>query len=262
VVPSPCAPWFYRLRGARAKLKSLQVAIPRPARDWLVAFDLEDTLYPEESWIRSGYAAIEGGLKRLYGADGFAAKAWSWYKVGERERALAKTLEEMGLPHDRPALEFVERLYVSHTPQIQIYPDVLPALETLHMRAAVAIVTDGPPTLQRRKIDALKIDHFIHRVVFTEEWGIEFRKPHARGFQELQDWMGLPAHKCMYVGDDPARDFAGPRKLGWHVLRIRRRDGVHAAVEIPDSLGMIGYCRDFTNFKEFVMFQDPEAQMM
>jgi putative hydrolase of the HAD superfamily len=129
------------------------------------------------------------------------------------------------------------------------------------LRAAVAVLCDGTPDVQRRRIDALKLDHFIHRVVLTEEQGSRFRKPHPQPFVELQRWMGLPSHKCLYVGDDPRRDFHAPRQLGWHCLRIRRREGMHAAAEVPESVGMIPYCRDLGNFLEFVMFQNPEASI-
>lgn len=234
---------------------------PKPDRDWLVAFDLDDTLFPEDSFVQSGFAAIEQALKRLFSADGFAKRAWSWYRLGERERIFDLVAQEMGLPQDKQTLDFMDRLYNSHTPDIRPYPDVLPALETLHMRAAVTILSDGPPALQHRKIHALKVDHFVHRVVMTEEFGKEYVKPHPRGYEELQRWMGVPAHRCLYVGDDPKKDFHAPRKLGWHVLRARRREGQHAAVEVAEELGMIPYCRDFSNFKEFVMFQKPEAQL-
>ena len=31
------------------------------------------------------------------------------------------------------------------------------------------------------------------------------------------------------MADNPAKDFAGPRSLGWHTVRLRRADGLHAA---------------------------------
>lgn len=233
----------------------------RPARDWLVAFDLDDTLYPEAAYVSSGCAAIEKALRRLFNAEGFAKRAIAWHRLGERDKIFELTLKEMGLPQDRQTLDFIERLYVSHTPDIQPYPDVIPALQTLHMRAAVTILTDGSAALQQRKINALKLEHFVHRVVLTDEWGRDYWKPNPRGYEELQHWMGVPPHRCLYVGDNPLKDFHAPRKLGWHCLRIRRREAQYAAIDAPEELGMIPYCRDFTNFKEFVMFQSPEAQM-
>lgn len=234
---------------------------PRPDRNWLVAFDLDDTLFSEDSFILSGFDAIENALRRLFSAEGFAKKAWAWYQLGERDKIFSLTLDELGLPQDTQTIEFIERLYTGHTPAIATFPDVIPCLQTLHMRAAVTILTDGVAALQQRKINALKLDHFIHRAVFTDEWGREFWKPHTRGYLELQEWMGLPPHKCLYVGDNPQKDFDGARKLGWHCLRIRRREGRYAALEASDELGMIPYCRDFSEFYQFVQFKDPEASI-
>jgi putative hydrolase of the HAD superfamily len=225
----------------------------RPERDWLVVFDLDDTLYPEAAFIKSGLAAIEGALQRLFNTPGFAQRAWAWWQLGEHERMFELALEEVGLPRDAKTLAFVERLYVSHTPDIDLYPDVLPALGVIHMRTIVAILTDGPSALQQRKINALGLEHFVHKVVLTDEWGRGFWKPHPRGFVELQEWAKLPPGRCLYAADNPLKDFHAPRKLGWQCLRVRRRDGRYAACEVPEELGMVPYCRYLANFEEYVM---------
>lgn len=230
----------------------------RPDRGWLVAFDLDDTLYPEEQFVRSGLAVVERALRKIFGSGGFARAAWELYAGGERGALFDRALDRMGLPRDAQTLEFLTRLYQGHTPQIALYPDVVPTLERLHQRAAVAVLTDGPAALQQRKVNALKLERYVHRVVYTDEWGREFWKPHPRGFQELQEWMGLPPHRCLYVGDNPLKDFHAPRKLGWHCLRVRRREGQYAPNEVPEELGLIPYTRDLSNFDWFVMFQDPK----
>ena len=38
------------------------------------------------------------------------------------------------------------------------------------------------------------------------------------------------AAECVYVADNPTKDFAAPRALGWHTVRIRRPGGLHAGL--------------------------------
>ena len=40
-----------------------------------------------------------------------------------------------------------------------------------------------------------------------------------------------PANLHVYVADDPLKDFAAPRQLGWLTIRVRRPGGLHYAEE-------------------------------
>lgn len=42
---------------------------------------------------------------------------------------------------------------------------------------------------------------------------------------------GSHPEDCVYVGDNPKKDFIGARKLGWYTIRIRRPHGEHNALE-------------------------------
>jgi putative hydrolase of the HAD superfamily len=44
---------------------------------------------------------------------------------------------------------------------------------------------------------------------------------------------GLPHHRLMYVGDNPAKDFATPRRLGWQTVRLRMQGQLRFAEEPP-----------------------------
>jgi putative hydrolase of the HAD superfamily len=40
----------------------------------------------------------------------------------------------------------------------------------------------------------------------------------------------------VYVADNPIKDFAGPRRLGWRTVRIRRPGGLHADLPSGDDV--------------------------
>jgi putative hydrolase of the HAD superfamily len=108
-------------------------------------------------------------------------------------------------------------------------------LARLHCEAtaAIAFISDGPLIAQRRKSEALGLSRFSDTILLTDEWGSEFWKPHPRAFATVERMLSLPPSQCVYIGDNPAKDFHAPRERGWRTVRIRRADGLHALVESP-----------------------------
>jgi putative hydrolase of the HAD superfamily len=90
-------------------------------------------------------------------------------------------------------------------------------------------VTDGPSVSQRAKIAALELSAYVDRAVVTSELGPDAGKPDPRAFALLQGEAGCTGAECCYVADNPAKDFGGPRSLGWRTVRLRRVDALHAA---------------------------------
>ena len=66
-------------------------------------------------------------------------------------------------------------------------------------------------------------------VIYTDAWGLEFRKPHPRAFADFERLSGRPAAECAYVADNPAKDFRAPHERGWTTVRVVRTGGLHAA---------------------------------
>jgi len=75
------------------------------------------------------------------------------------------------------------------------------------------------------KLAATGLTRFFDAVIFTEELGREFWKPSPKAFEMLQDKLGAG---CVYVADNPAKDFVAPNKLGWLTIQYRHRSQLHA----------------------------------
>jgi putative hydrolase of the HAD superfamily len=112
------------------------------------------------------------------------------------------------------------KAYREHIPDISLAPDA----ETFLRRLAVPVfaLTDGPLASQRKKAHALGLDRWVAHVVFTAEHGPGFHKPSPAGFELIQSLNGDAPASHVYVADNPAKDFLGPRHLGWQTVRIRR----------------------------------------
>jgi putative hydrolase of the HAD superfamily len=194
-----------------------------------VVFDIDDTLYLERDYVKSGFLAVDA-LLRGRQVEGFFDKAWEAFQSGLRRTIFDEVLATMGNAA-RPELiaEMVEA-YRGHIPSLVLLPDAAECLSQLHGRVAVAAITDGPLASQRAKAAALDLSRWCRPVVFTEELGAGFGKPHRAAFEFVEKETGRGGSQCVYVADNPVKDFQAPAALGWRTVRIRRAGGLHEKV--------------------------------
>lgn len=186
-----------------------------------VVFDLDDTLFSERDYARSGFRAI-ADLLEIPGLDDELLAA-----LDARDPTLDLVLSRHGLlPRKKECLV----AYRSHTPDIEPYPGVLDLLRELRDAGVrVGILTDGRPKGQRGKIDALGLTELVDDVVVTDELGgAMFRKPCDIGFRVMQRRWGIPFDRMLYVADNRAKDFRAPRELGMRSLYFENGDGLYA----------------------------------
>jgi putative hydrolase of the HAD superfamily len=211
--------------------------------DVAVVFDIDDTLYLERDYVRSGFAAVGRLVRERVGMPDFAERAWAAFADGARGTIFDDVLAGYAASTS-PALtgELVE-CYRNHDPAIELLADARAVLDHLAGptgrtggtgRAAVAVVTDGPLASQKAKARTLGLDRWAEPVVFTEELGPDWVKPSPRAFALMEQRLGVPGAACVYVADNPAKDFAGPKQRGWRTVRIRRPLGLHAGAESSD----------------------------
>jgi putative hydrolase of the HAD superfamily len=49
-----------------------------------------------------------------------------------------------------------------------------------------------------------------------------FAKPHPLAFEQMAAAVARPGDRLVYVGDNPAKDFQAPNRLGWTTIQIDR----------------------------------------
>jgi putative hydrolase of the HAD superfamily len=196
-----------------------------------VVFDIDDTLYLERDYVRSGFAHVGEWARRQLGLANFADLAWEAFEQGVRASTFDLVLRNEGVDPTPELVAKLVRVYRTHPPRIELAPDARACLRDLHGRVALATVSDGPLESQRAKAGALGLGRWIDQIVFTDELGAGFGKPDRRAFDLVQGRLGRPGGECVYVADNPAKDFSGPRSLGWGTVRVRRPESLHHAVE-------------------------------
>lgn len=185
-----------------------------------VIFDLDDTLYSEKEYVKSGYQAIESYLK----IKNVANDLWQYFEA--KESAIDRYLEQINKMDLKGECL---KVYREHEPSIHLYEGVREKIIELKDKGIkVGIITDGRPSGQRKKIKALGLDEIIDDIIITDELGGEqFRKPCDIAFRIMQRKWRLPFEQMMYVGDNIHKDFQAPKQLGMQRKYIKNQEGLY-----------------------------------
>ena len=197
-----------------------------------VGFDLDDTLYPERSYVLSGFQAVAGWIETELG---FPAKATLDELAGLFAGGIrGDTFDRWLKSHELPIGSYRQRMvdvYRRHTPDLSPYPDVVPALQRMSLRYRLGLATEGAAKVQHAKLDALGLRRFFQSVVILGEGDRARWKPEPWPLERLAESLGVAPEAMVYVGDNPGKDFLAARRAGMTGVRIRRRDGLRVEEE-------------------------------
>jgi putative hydrolase of the HAD superfamily len=198
----------------------------------VLIFDLDDTLYPELDYVRSGFKAVAEGLQHRLGlaAGATLAELEEAFLEDPSPGVFDRWLERHRLDPGG-MLDYMVSTYRLHHPRLQLFADARWALTDLRLTHRLALLTDGRPNAQRNKLRALGIEGCFERILITDDLGAACRKPGTLGFELLLADLGEAAQGAMYIGDNPAKDFLGPRRLGMTTVRVRRPCGLYRDLE-------------------------------
>jgi putative hydrolase of the HAD superfamily len=194
----------------------------------VLIFDLDDTLYPERTYVESGLHAVAR----------FGQQSFGW-NLQPSLQFMRKTLDRRGRGaifnqwlalHNRAQKGLVERcvrVYRHHTPRLRLHPEAQRLLPELR-NYPLYVVTDGHKVAQQNKVEALRLQRWFRKVFLTHRYGLKNAKPSTYCFnlirkQERCDWIDL-----VYIADNPAKDFVNLNQLG--VVTVRVLTGMHKDV--------------------------------
>ena len=189
-----------------------------------IVFDLDDTLYLERAYVRSGFARVAGESARLAGTPESAVFDWLWrlFEQGRRGDTFNRLLEAYPAIAGSLRLDDLIEVYRTHTPELKMLPGMGQLIGRLQAGGyRLGLLSDGPLACQKAKVRSLGLDALLGPLVLTDAWGREFWKPHRRGYEFIADSWGLNPDELMYVGDNPTKDFITPKELGWRTVRLR-----------------------------------------
>lgn len=205
-----------------------------------VIFDLDDTIYPLERFVLSGFDAVAAHLEARYNVprDHACRVLRDAFHGGGRGAELQACLRHFGLSEAlAPSLVQVIR---AHTPSLDLPASTAHALSTMATTWRIGIVTNGPIEIQSRKVAALGLADFVDEIVFADG---ERAKPAPAPFIEVTRKLRVPMGRSIFVGNDPVCDVYGAWRLGMKTIHVAGQPAAPALmadaavlslVEVPD----------------------------
>lgn len=190
----------------------------------IVTFDLDDTLYPEITYVYSGFNAVASFL-----ADEFSLN---------REELLNKLISELNLSGRGKVFDKVLSLYElytknlvkkcvsvyrTHEPEIKLDPAAIKVLTKLQeQNIPLYLITDGNKAVQNKKVEALGLYDEFERVFITHRFGLKYSKPSPYCFFKITEKESVDPQEVIYIGDNPNKDFVGIKPHGFNTVRVNQ----------------------------------------
>ena len=195
-----------------------------------IAFDLDNTLWDVEPVLTRAEALLAAWLQRhcpriterLSGED--MRRAREQLALAEphnahdvtylRKTTLARHAREHG--YDESIAHDAFEAFLAARNEVEVFPDVAPALARLRRRYALASLSNGNADLGR-----IGLLHVFAVSLNARQIGAA--KPERRCFEQLARELALGAGEIAHVGDDPRLDVAAARTAGLVTVWMNRR---------------------------------------
>ena len=180
----------------------------------IFVFDLDDTLYSERDFEKSGIEFVYNTLDiKHIELDSILANRKNW---------IDKIINGS---NNQISLQMILDIYRNHFPIIQLYKDAKYFLEKLISQGnEMSLITDGRSITQRNKLRALGIESYFKNIIISEE--INSEKPSEYNFKLVMN--NIYTEKYIYIADNPNKDFITPNKFGWTTIcLLDRGQNVH-----------------------------------
>lgn len=196
-----------------------------------IIFDLDDTLYNEIDYVRSGFRAVAKYLETFLNQK----EEEIFYDLMEifeldKGNVFNKLIKRYNLENcsEDIILRCID-IYRNHYPDIKLSVQTENLLHYLKDRNyKLGIITDGRPQGQKNKIKALDLEKFVDYIIITDELGgVSFRKPHTLAYLKMKEYFNVEAEQIVCVADNPAKDFITPNKLGMLTVMVKNKKSIH-----------------------------------
>jgi putative hydrolase of the HAD superfamily len=180
----------------------------------IFVFDLDDTLYSERDFEKSG-------IEHVF--DCFEINKLDLNLIlNNRENWIDKIINSS---NKNLTFSVILDKYRSHFPSIQLFKDSKILLERLlTLGCDLSLITDGRSITQRNKLIALGIESYFKNIIISEE--VNSEKPSEGNFKSVMHDQHFENY--IYIADNPSKDFITPNKLGWiTVCLLDRGKNVH-----------------------------------
>lgn len=196
----------------------------------VLVFDLDDTLYEELTFVKSGFRAVARYLYEQYSIPVQSGMEFMIAKLSSgRGRIFDDLLLHYGI-YKKALVRKCVSVYRLHQPEIKLYPEADACLERFR-NYPLYIVTDGNKMVQANKIKALGLDKRVKFAYITHRYGIKNAKPSPYCFLKICEREKVTPKEVVYIADNPHKDFVGIKPLGFKTIRILQ--GQYKNIKLP-----------------------------
>jgi len=194
-----------------------------------IAFDMDDTLYDEIDYYKSGFQEVSRTIASDFGLNALDVfdTLWTIFNGGNHNAAFDAAAKKFGIVFDDNYTAKLVDIFRNHKPDIALPSDSRQVLTDLKKHYKLGLVTDGWLPAQEYKVKALGLDEFLDCIIYTEKLGAEHWKPSPKGFEILLSDVGVSASESIYVGDNLKKDFIAPNEMGFKTIWISRKNKIH-----------------------------------
>lgn len=193
-----------------------------------VIFDLDNTLYDEKQFVRSGFKEVSNYMAKKYGIneERLYELLLNIFSKRGRKKVFDTALKKLNLYKKESLLEMVE-VYRNHSPNIAVSKEVPEVLPKLRKKCRIGLITGGIKKVQESKVKALDIEDLFDVVTYAIEYG---GKNDIQAFLATLEKLRANPSESIYIDDNPLKGFVIAKKLGIHTVRILR--GEHRNLKV------------------------------
>jgi putative hydrolase of the HAD superfamily len=136
-----------------------------------------------------------------------------------RRRIVAQALTDLVGPAAAAALadRFADRFTEMREQMTELFPSARETVETLKAKGVLlALITNGPASAQRAKIDRFALAGLFHHIQIEGEHG--FGKPEDRAYHHAMEVLNVTPAETWIVGDHLEWEVAAPQRLGIYAV--------------------------------------------
>jgi len=179
----------------------------------VIVFDLDDTLYDEVDFVKSGFREIS----RYLDNDKYFDFMWEEFVSNGSGKVFNKLIEKFNLDIN---LNKLIEIYRFHFPDIKLPYESKKILE-FTKNYKTALITDGHYITQQNKYKALNLK--LDYPIFTDFY--RTKKPESKPFLMVMD--KFKNEEYIYISDNPKKDFFAPKELNWKTMRFKNQNGIY-----------------------------------
>ncbi len=196
----------------------------------ILIFDLDDTLYKEKEFVKSGFKAVSKYLHFRFNLNEkkIFLQLLNILKKNGRGKIFDILCFQLRLNKNFLVKKLVQ-IYRAHDPKISLSKDAEKILKH-YSKFSKYIITDGNYLVQKKKIKSLKIEKYFKKIYYTNYYGIKYNKPSLFCFNKIKKKEKVKWNELVYIGDNPRKDFINCNKKKILTIRLMKGEFKHLKV--------------------------------